>query len=314
LALLERLLGYLAARDSEAFIDSLSLEPDALWIGTATDEWWSGHDTMAAAVRVQAQEMPNARYEVERTEAFKEGTVGWVSARLTAFIEGRPSRLIRISAVFHQEGAFWRGVQWHVSMPVENEDVFGVELTTRIDELLTMAQKESLPSASLAADGSVAIMFTDIEGSTALMERLGEEKWLELLAWHNGAIRQQAVLFGGTVVKGQGDGFMIAFPAVGSAAACAVAIQRTLSAGWQGNPVPVRIGLHPGNVKVEAGDFFGRTVVVAARLAAAAAGGEILVSETVEAGLNGAFPLSASRSISVKGISGQFTVFPLVWT
>ena len=105
-------------------------------------------------------------------------------------------------------------------------------------------------------------MFTDIEGSTALMEGLGEAKWLDLLEWHNGAVRQQAGLFGGTVVKGQGDGFMIAFPAVGSAAACAVAIQRSLSAGWQGSPVAVRIGLNSGNVKAEAGDFFGRTVVV----------------------------------------------------
>jgi adenylate cyclase len=313
-AFMERFLGYFAAFDAERVIDGLSREPGALTIGTAADEWWEGRDTMAAAVRVQFHEMPPVHFEIEKIDAFKEATVGWVATRATMLIEGMPSRPIRMSLVAHEEGAFWRAVHWHVSMPVENEVSLGVELTTGFDELLTMAQDESLSGASLASDGSVAIMFTDVEGSTALMEALGEDKWLELLAWHNGSVRQQVTLFGGTVVKGQGDGFMIAFPAVGSAAACAVAIQRNLSAGWQGNPVAVRIGLHSGNAKVEAGDFFGRTVIVAARLAGAAAGGEILASDIVQSGLSGAFPVGASRSISAKGISGQFTVFPLVWT
>ena len=292
---------------------ALSREPDGLVIGTAADEWWSGHDTIAAAARIQFQEMPTVRVDLEEVAAWKEGSVGWASARGTMVIEGMPSVGIRSTVVFHEEGAFWRIVNWHLSMPVASEVALGVELTTVIDEMLALGQDESLPVASLAIDGSVAIMFTDIVGSTALMEGLGEAQWLDFLEWHNGAVRQQAALFGGTVVKGQGDGFMIAFPAVGSAAACAVAIQRSLSAGWQGSPVAVRIGLNSGNVKAEAGDFFGRTVVVAARLAGAAAGGEILTSQVVENGLNGAFPIGASRSISAKGIAGQLTVFPIVW-
>ena len=117
----------------------------------------------------------------------------------------------------------------------------------------------------MATDGSVTIVFTDIENSTVLMETLGEERWLELLEWHHHAMRRQTTLFGGSVVKGQGDGFMLAFPAAGSAnacaTACAMAIQRALSTGWEGVPVPVRIGMHSSNAKAEAGDFFGRTVV-----------------------------------------------------
>lgn len=170
----------------------------------------------------------------------------------------------RSTIVFCEEGAYWRIVQWHFSVAVANEEVLGVGLTTAVDEILTMVQDEPPPVAAMAGDGSVTIMFTDIEGSTVLMESLGEESWLELLDWHDRVVRRQTMLFDGSVVKGQGDGFMLAFSATGSATACAMAVQRALSAGWGGVPVPVRIGIHRGNAKAEAGDFFGWTVVIAA--------------------------------------------------
>jgi adenylate cyclase len=120
-------------------------------------------------------------------------------------------------------------------------------------------------------------------------------------------------VFGGSVVKSQGDGFMLAFPAPGSAAACAVAVQRALSTGWTGIDVPVRIGMHIGNAKAEAGDFFGRSVVLAARIASAAEGDEILVSHEVREGLGGAFPLGESRSLTLKGLAGHHAVIPVLW-
>ncbi len=124
----------------------------------------------------------------------------------------------------HEEGAYWRIVQQHDSIPIANEDSLGLEMTTAVDEILTMVQDEPPPVTALAGDGSVTIMFTDIEGSTVLMESLGEQAWLELLEWHDGVVKQQTAVFGGSVVKGQGDGFMLAFPATGSAAAGASAI------------------------------------------------------------------------------------------
>ena len=145
------------------------------------------------------------------------------------------------------------------------------------------------------------------------MESLGESSWLELLEWHDTAVRQQTALFGGAVVKGQGDGFMLAFSAAGSAAACAAAIQRSLSAGWAGVPVAIRVGMHTGNAKIEGGDFFGRTVVIAARLSAAASGGEILASQVVQDNLAGAFPLGEARALVLKGLEGHTTVFPILW-
>lgn len=219
----------------------------------------------------------------------------------------------RTTVVLHEEGAYWRVVQWHSSLGVSNEETLGVEMTTDVDEILSLVRNDPAPVGALAGDGSVTIMFTDIEGSTALLESLGEQAWLELLEWHDGIVRQQTAVFGGNVVKGQGDGFMLAFPATGAAAACATAIQRALRAGWAGVHVPVRIGVHCGNARAEGGDFFGRTVVVAARLASAAGGGEILVSQPVQESLGGAFSLDAPRSLALKGLAGHHSVFPLAW-
>jgi adenylate cyclase len=105
---------------------------------------------------------------------------------------------------------------------------------------------------------------------------------------------------------------MLAFAASGAATACAVAIEHALSVGWVGVSVPVRIGIHNGNAKAESGDFFGRTVVVAARIAGAAAG-ELLVSQAVQESLAGAFALGAPRSLLLKGFIGEHNAFPVIW-
>ena len=311
---MEQLYRSYAAFDAEAVNDGIARNSGSLVIGTAPGEWHLGYDAIAPLFRVQFQEMPPVQFEVEDIVAWKEGTVGWIASRALLVIEGMPSVPTRATLVLHEEGAYWRIVQWHFSMPAANEETLGVGLTTNVEEILTMVQDEGPPVTAMGADGSITVMFTDIEGSTALMETLGEESWLELLEWHDRALRQQVTLFGGSVVKNLGDGFMLGFPATGSAAACAVAIQRAVSAGWVGVPVAVRIGMHNGNAKAEAGDFFGRTVVVAARVAGAAAGGEILASQAVQEGLDGAFPLGEARSLSLKGLGGRHSVFPMLWS
>ncbi|HXY44095.1 MAG TPA: adenylate/guanylate cyclase domain-containing protein [Acidimicrobiales bacterium] len=315
--LMERMAKTWEAFDPIAVLDAFSRQPGALMIGTDPDEWWEGSEASSTLFRVQLQELQSTgraiRYEIEEIVAWKEGTVGWIASRHRAEIEGSPPILGRLTLVVHEEGAYWRIVQWHASIGVSNEQSLGMEMTTNVDNILLMVQDEPAPVTALAADGSVTIMFTDIEGSSALMESLGEEAWLELLEWHDRMVKQQTAIFGGTVVKGQGDGFMLAFPATGSAAASAAAIERAVSAGWAGVQVPVRIGLHCGNAKADGGDFFGRTVVMAARLASAAAGGEILISQAVQESLDGAFPLDRARSLSLKGLSGQQAAFPLLW-
>ena len=312
--LVERVYRSYAAFDGDAIDDILARHPGTLGIGSAPDEWHAGYDAFAAVMRVQFQEMPPLRFDIEHISAWKEGTVGWAACRATLAVEGMSSLQTRSTFVLHEEGALWRIVQWHLSLPVANEEALGVGLTSTVDELLAVLQNEQPPVAAVGPGGLVTIMFTDIEGSTALMETLGEAKWLELVGWHDNTVKRQTSLFGGTVVKGQGDGFMLAFPASGSAAACAVAIHQAMSTGWAGIPVRVRIGMHRGNAKAEAGDFFGRTVVVAARITSAADGGEILVSPDVQNDLAGAFQLGEARSLALKGVAGNQTVFPLLWT
>lgn len=316
-SLMDRILRSFDMFDGNAVVDAFARQPGSLLIGSDQDEWWEGFEALSAMLRVQIQQLQStgtkAHFEIEKIVAWKEGTVGWMACRVLSVIEGAAPIPWRMTLVVHEEGAYWRVVQWHASIPVPNEESLGMEIATDVDEILLMVQEDPTPLAALAGDGSVTIVFTDIEGSTALMESLGEQALIELLAWHDGVIKKQTAIFGGSVVKGQGDGFMLAFPAAGSAAACASAIQRALSTGWQGIHVLVRIGMHCGNARVEGGDFFGRTVVVAARMAGAAAGGEILISQAVQESLGGAFGLDEPRSLSLKGLAGRHPAFPVIW-
>lgn len=313
--LMVRIVNALVVGDVTPAIDAMSHEDGTLVIGFDRREWWQGFDTIAALLRVQAQEWTDATgrpdLRFQRCEAWREGSVGWVA------IEGDslagPETAARLTFVLHEEGAFWRVVQWHTSLSTSNEEALGRTITTSLDDLLISVQGDEAPASAMAGDGSVTIAFTDVEGSTALMESLGEERWLELLAWHDSVVRRQTAVFGGTVVKSQGDGYMLAFPAAGMAAACAVAIERATAAGWNGVPVPVRIGLHSGNATSDGGDFFGRTVVVAARVGAAATGGEVLVTEPVHQSLGESFAFDGVRSAELKGLAGSYPVFALAW-
>jgi class 3 adenylate cyclase len=168
-----------------------------------------------------------------------------------------------------------------------------------------------------AADGTVTLMFSDIEGSTALNERLGDEAWLDLLKEHDGIVRREVRAHRGEVVKTQGDGFMVAFGAVPAAVSCAIEIQRALAQGdlARDPPVRVRIGLHTGEVTKQGRDLFGLNVAVAARVADEAAGGEILVSSAVKnlAARADGVHYGKGRRVQLKGISEAETVYPIRW-
>ncbi len=193
-----------------------------------------------------------------------------------------------------------------------------------------------------APDGTVTIMFSDIEGSTAINERLGDQRWLELLHEHNAIVRKQVKSHGGFEVKSEGDGFMLAFQSARRALACAIDIQRALaernrSVGAQHDaplpgavpgagpstgsgrtdmePIRVRIGLHTGEAIKEGADFFGKHVNLAARIAGQAQGGEILVSsllkELTESA--GEFTFGEGRNVELKGLKGKHEIWPVVW-
>jgi eukaryotic-like serine/threonine-protein kinase len=169
-----------------------------------------------------------------------------------------------------------------------------------------------------APDGTVTIMFSDIEGSTVLAEQLGDERWLKLLHRHNAVIRRNLAAHRGFEVKSQGDGFMVAFGSAGSAIRCAIAIQRDFAAHRDqsgGQVLRVRIGLHTGEVIREQDDFFGHTVILAARIGAKANGGEILVSAVLRGLVAGSheFQFGEAREEQLKGLRDPQRFYEVCW-
>jgi class 3 adenylate cyclase len=166
-------------------------------------------------------------------------------------------------------------------------------------------------------DGAMTIMFSDIEDSTQLVERLGDEDWLGVLRVHNRLVRESVRRHGGSEVKSQGDGFMLAFTSSRAALLCAVDIQRTLAANGAASEhrVRVRIGLHSGFMIYEEDDYIGRNVILAARIADQAGGDEILVSSDLKEFVESSPPARFldPRPLELKGLSGVHWAYPVEW-
>ena len=170
----------------------------------------------------------------------------------------------------------------------------------------------------LPPDGTVTILFTDIEESTELFERIGDGAARRVLAEHNRLVRAEVAANDGHEVKCNGDGFMIVFSSAAKALRCATALQRRFAdfeAEQGAVRVRVRMGLHTGEVEAQDGDFVGRAVTLASRVADVAAGGEVLVSSLVRelAGGNGDFAFDDGRSVDLKGLAGPHVVYALDW-
>jgi class 3 adenylate cyclase len=175
------------------------------------------------------------------------------------------------------------------------------------------SERPSLRPAA-APDGTVTMLFSDIEGSTQLNERLGDVKWLELLRVHHAIVREQVHQHGGFEVKAQGDGFMVAFPSARRAVECARAIQRDIDSELGDHadaPIRLRIGLHTGEAIKEETDFYGKNIVLAARIADRARGGEILASSVVKQLTESAGDLrfENERELELDGLAGTHTVY-----
>ncbi|MGH8974400.1 MAG: AAA family ATPase, partial [Acidimicrobiia bacterium] len=157
-------------------------------------------------------------------------------------------------------------------------------------------------------------MFTDIVRSTNLVEALGDEAWEHLLRWHDETLRSLFASYGGEEVNRIGDGFFVAFKEPGTAAECAVSIQRALARHRRehGFSPEVRIGLHEADATRKAGDYQGKGVHVAARIGALARGGEIVASQPVIAHIRG-LALSEARSVMLRGLSKPVEVVSINW-
>jgi predicted ATPase/class 3 adenylate cyclase len=145
-----------------------------------------------------------------------------------------------------------------------------------------------MASAMVLPAGTVTLLFSDIEGSTRLLELLGTG-FDEVLDEHRRIVRGAIVEHAGVEVRTEGDAFFVAFSRAGGAVAAAVAAQRALAAhAWpDGVELRVRMGVHTGEPRVVGGDYVGMDVHRAARICAAAHGGQVVVSETTKKVVSG---------------------------
>ncbi|MDP9340822.1 MAG: hypothetical protein M3Q23_01685 [Actinomycetota bacterium] len=173
------------------------------------------------------------------------------------------------------------------------------------------------------ADGDAAsvkttktFMFTDIVGSTNLAEAMGDEAWEQLLRWHDETLGSLFVRHGGEMVNRTGDGFFVAFDSSRRAIECSIAVQRALAEHRRshGFAPAVRIGVHAAEASRRGGDYSGKGVHVAARIAALADGGQVLASAETADDAGPSCAVSGPRAVALKGVSAEVNVVSVTWS
>jgi class 3 adenylate cyclase len=185
-----------------------------------------------------------------------------------------------------------------------------------IDEFLGEGEKTGAGAEPPAAGAFRTVVFTDVEGSTSLTQRLGDEKGRAVLREHERITREALLAHGGTEVKTMGDGFMASFSSATRALECAIAMQRAFAEHNESaeEPIRVRIGLNAGEPIAEEEDLFGTAVILAARIAAKAEGGEILASDVVRQLVAGKGFLFADRGETVvRGFEDPVRLYEVRW-
>lgn len=166
--------------------------------------------------------------------------------------------------------------------------------------------------------GIRTVLFTDMVGSTAMTQRVGDDAAMALIGVHDTIVRHALAASGGREVKHTGDGIMSSFVSAASAVRCATQIQRALAqheAEQRDQPVKVRIGLAAGEPVEHHGDLFGSTVQLAARLCAHADPDQVLVSNVVvELCLGKALPFRDLGEVLLKGFDRPIRIHAVDWT
>ena len=172
-----------------------------------------------------------------------------------------------------------------------------------------------LRAATAAAPRRVikTFVFTDIVGSTQLIEAIGDDAWEVLSRWHDEMLRSLVAAHNGEVIDTAGDGFFIGFDSPDAALACAVAIQRRLDEHRKANGFAprLRIGVHASEATQTLREFRGKGVHEAARIGALAGAGEILASVGTAAGSK--YPTGEPREVALKGIAESVEVVVVDW-
>ena len=171
----------------------------------------------------------------------------------------------------------------------------------------------SIPEFPVYTGSFRTILFTDIEGHTQMMQRLGDAKGREVLRGHERTTREALATHNGAEIKTMGDGFMASFGSAQKALECAIALQKAF-AGREGEPVRIRVGINAGEPIAEDDDLFGSSVILAARTAAKANGGEILVTDVVRQLVAGkGFAFSDRGETEMRGFEEPVRLYEVHW-
>jgi class 3 adenylate cyclase len=167
-------------------------------------------------------------------------------------------------------------------------------------------------------DGTWTIVFTDLVGSTEQRTRLGDEIGDALRREHDDIVRIAAGAHDGEIVKGTGDGTLVAFSGAAEALAATIAIQQGIERRNRGaaEPLSVRIGVSLGDARYESADLHGTAVNEAARICALADGGQILCSELVRAvaGSRTEATFTPAGAHELRGLPNPVSVLDVAWT
>jgi class 3 adenylate cyclase len=190
----------------------------------------------------------------------------------------------------------------------------------RLGAALDVAQAESAAAAVAErragpASARKTFLFTDVVGSTALAELLGDEAWEQLLRWHDETLRGILTRAGGEVVNSTGDGFFVAFDDAGAALDAAMAIQERLAEHRRTNgaAIAVRIGLHTADASRRGNDYSGVGVNLAARVAAVAGASEIVATQSALTAAGRATG-DELRNVELRGISAPVAIATVRWS
>lgn len=291
---------------------SLFSQSDALtYIGSDENEYWAGDALRLGYVAHLREANPAVTSNLE-VEAWEGGAFGWARLRVQVQFEDaeRPIYL-RQTLVFLLEEGIWKVVHLHNSNPVPNIEAFGYAHRA-FDALLATIDESDL---RLGKSGSATVMFTDIVGSSALAEAIGDVRWAAIVALHVKTIEALLEQHAGRLVKTMGDGTMSTFTAAGQALRAAMAVQRSMDE-MVGEPrISLRVGLNTGDIVQAGDDFIGTVVNKAARIAAAAQPGEIRVSDATKAMVGNAvdYTFTAPATVQLKGLVGDHTLYRLEW-
>jgi class 3 adenylate cyclase/ketosteroid isomerase-like protein len=305
-----RVLKAWGAADEAAMTNLFSPDATLRVLGFDLDEWWVGPASFHKIWQTQMEEMPNWTIEVERAEAFEDGPFGWATA-FTTLVTPETKTAMRHTGVFRLEAGVWRVIQWHNSIPVSNQQIFGVALTTTLDDLVNSILDDSSGFKAAGLEGTMTLVFTDIVDSTGLAQSVGDGAWAEIIGKHEKDVERITADAGGTVVKFLGDGSMLAFDSARAAVRASVEIQRVALKGQ----FVLRVGIHTGEVIRTDNDLYGVTVNKAARVAASAGPGEIMVSSTTKdlIGSMDGIRLGESRLVALKGLPDTHQIVPVEW-